>query len=356
MKALVDASAAFNQPAGIGRYSRNILSRLLQRTPDEAWTLLNVPERRGEDPGLFTLPSRGGVRVVTLPFSRRSADRMWFRLRLPVDARVMAGAADAVYSPDFTAPPMARVPAMITVHDLAFLTHPRNTTDALRSYLEQVVPRQVERAQRVAVVSNATKERVRRLLNVPEEKLLVARNAVDERFYEAGPLSAQERERLGLPEKYLLMLGTIEPRKNHLNALRALERSGVGRQTPLIIAGRPGWGHEAVMERIRQMEAGGSVRMLQYVPDDILPSLTAGATAMVVTGSDPALREVGGPYALYADPDDVDALAEHMRHVVDMVSTETERQQRRDWTRQFSWDSSTSTVLQSIREMATGTM
>lgn len=371
MKTLVEASPAFNQGAGIGRYSRNILSRLLDGDPVDRWTLVRAAERQGENPGLFPKPQRENVRVVELPFNRRNADRIWFRLGLPIDIRLFAGSADVVYSPDFTAPPMAGVPRMITVHDLAFMTHPNKTTDALRAFLERVVPRQVERAERVAVVSHATKADVQRLLNVPDEKIVVARNAVDERFYRAEPLTRRDRARLGIPERYFLMVGTIEPRKNHVNALKALEASGVGKQVPLVIAGRLGWGFEPAMKMIEAMSAKGLVIGPTYIPDADLPSLVAGATAMiypswsegfglpvaealaagipVVTGHTAALREVGGNHALYADPADVEAIAQHIRHVADTQSTELERQQRREWTRQFSWESSTSIVLQNLR-------
>jgi glycosyltransferase involved in cell wall biosynthesis len=374
MRTLVEASPAFNQGAGIGRYSRNILSRLIETDPGDTWTLVRAPEERGEGRGLFPTSSHGNTRVVDLPFTRRNADRLWFRLGLPADIRFFAGPADVVYSPDFTAPPMFGVPRMLTVHDLAFMTHPDKTTEALRSYLERVVPRQVQRADKVAVVSNATKADLQRLLGVPDEKIVVARNAVDERFFHAESLSTLDKARLGIPNRYLLMVGTIEPRKNHVNALRALEVSGIGKELPLVIAGRPGWGFEPAMELIETMVTKGLVTRPSYVPDADLPSLVAGATAMiypswtegfglpvaealaggipVVTGDAPALREVGGPFALYADPGDVDAIAEHIRHVAATTSSELERQQRREWTRQFSWESSTSIVLQSLRAIA----
>src|SRR5699024_1975612 len=148
MRVLVEASAAYNQGAGIGRYSRNILQRLIPMGEADQFTLLRAPEDRGSS--RFDASSWPNAQLKTLPFDRRNADRLWFRLRAPVDARLFAGSADVVYSPDFTAPPMWRVPRMITVHDLAFLTHPEHTTEALRRYLTSVVPRQVENADLVA--------------------------------------------------------------------------------------------------------------------------------------------------------------------------------------------------------------
>lgn len=370
---LIEASAAFNQGAGIGRYARNIISRLVEQGADEQWTLVRAPESR-DLVSRFTPPDSDHVKTVSLPFNRRNADRLWFRLNLPLDIRLFAGAADVLYSPDFTAPPMARTPRMVTVHDLAFLTHPEQTTDALREFLERVVPRQVEAADKVAVVSLATRDDVMRHLHVPEEKIVVARNGVDERFYGANPLGPAARTRLGLPERYLLMVGTIEPRKNHINAMRALVESGAGRKVPLVIAGRPGWGFEDAMSLAKTLASQGLVILPDYVPEADLPGLYAGATALlypswtegfglpvaealaagipVITGTASALREVGGDEALYADPADIDGLAGHIRRVVEFDTNDADRARRQEWTRQFSWDSSTCTVLENLRALS----
>lgn len=372
MRVLVEASAAYNQGAGIGRYSRNILQRLIPLAQAHEFKLLRAPEDKTVS--RFDALAWKNAHLKTLPFSRRNADRIWFRMRAPLDARLFAGGADVVYSPDFTAPPMLGVPRMITIHDLAFLTHPQYATDALRRYLEAVVPRQVESADLVAVVSHATAADVKQYYGVPDEKLVIARNAVDSIFYNASHLTAEQMQKHGLPEKYFVMLGTIEPRKNQMLALEAIERSGVGESTPLVIIGRPGWGHESIMQRIADLQQRGIVLHLQDISDADLPDIIASSQAMiypswtegfglpvaeamatgvpVVTSTAPALREVGGNLALYVDPEDADALADHMRTLADAFTNATEREKRITWTRQFSWDSSTSTVYDAIRRMS----
>lgn len=372
MKTLVEASAAFNQGAGIGRYARNILMRVLDMDQTNQWTLIRAPERR-DAPVRFRPPDRPGVTTVTLPINRRRADQLWFRARIPLDVRLLAGRADAVYSPDFTAPPAFGLPRMITVHDLAFMTHPDTTTEALRRYLTAVVPRQVASANFVAVDSFATRDDVVRLLGVPAERLVVAKCGVESRFSEASLPDRALRQRLGLPDRYLLMVGTIEPRKNHLGALKALEIAGLGDRLPLVIAGRPGWGYEAAMAEAKRLAARGLVRILDYVPEAELPSLYAGAAALlypswtegfglpvvealaagtaVITGTAPVLREVGGDEAWYADPADHEGLAGLIRRASDTVTTDDDRQRRRQWTRQFSWDQSAQTIGNQIRQL-----
>lgn len=372
MRILVEASAAYNQGAGIGRYSRNILQRLIPLASADRFTLLRAPEN--QNISRFDVSPWQNAKLKTLPFSRRNADRLWFRLQAPVDARLFAGGADVVYSPDFTAPPMRKVPRLITVHDLAFLTHPEHTTDALRRYLETIVPRQVASADLVAVVSRATADDVQRFYGVPDEKIVLARNAVDDGFYRAQPPNEADRLRLGLPERYFVMLGTIEPRKNHTLALEAIERSGAGGSVPLVIIGRPGWGHETILERINDLQRRGLVIHLDNVMDDELPDIIAGSQAMVypswtegfglpvaeamatgvpvITSTAPALQEVGGDLAIYVDPEDADSLANHLRQLAEAPRDSVTSTARINWTRQFSWDSSTSTVYDALQRIS----
>lgn len=372
MRVLVEASAACNQGAGIGRYSRNILQRLIPLAAGDQFTLLRAPVDSAAS--RFDVAAWPNATLRTLPFNRRNADRLWFRLRAPLDARLFAGGADAVYSPDFTAPPMRRVPRMITVHDLAFLTQPTRTTEALRRYLGDVVPRQVAGADLVAAVSFATAADLQHYYGVPPDKIVIARNAVDESFYRAQPFTVEERTRLGLPDRYFAMLGTIEPRKNHKLALAAIRQAGLGREIPLVIVGRPGWGHEEIAAEIADEQAQGRVIHLDNVSDADLPALLASSQALVypswtegfglpvaealatgvpvITGTAPALREVGGHFATYVDPEDVDALVEHLRHFAETSPDPVMASARIEWTRQFSWDFSTSTVYDALRRIS----
>jgi glycosyltransferase involved in cell wall biosynthesis len=170
------------------------------------------------------------------------------------------------------------------------------------------------------------------------------------------------------------MLGTIEPRKNHALALAAIRRANLGPKMPLVIVGRYGWGHEAVAADIQSMQADGLVIHIDNAADADLPVILANSTAMiypswtegfglpvaealatgipVVTGTAPALREVGGNFARYVDPQDVDALVSHIQELAETHPDPDIAAARTHWTRQFSWDSSTSTVYDALRRIS----
>src|SRR5690606_12266429 len=105
---LVDASAAFDQGAGIGRYARNILSRPVPTMPEIEWTFFRAPAGERTPVESWKVPELS--RVVTYPLSRRRFDQLGIRLGLPLPIRPLVGRQDLVYSPDFTAPPLRGTP------------------------------------------------------------------------------------------------------------------------------------------------------------------------------------------------------------------------------------------------------
>lgn len=363
MRLIVDASSAINQGAGIGRYARNLLPRLAPLLPESELTGLIAADANADEAvstaGRSSLEA-AGFRLRDLPFDRRKADILWFRAKLPVPAQIFGGRADLIYSPDFTAPPAVRTPSIVTVHDLAFEVSPQHAPDALRNYLQAAVPRRVERAAAVAAVSETTARDLEERYRVPREKITIVSNGVDERFFDTGPLDADARATLGLPSNYLLMVGTIEPRKNHLGAFAALLASEAGREIPLVVAGRRGWADAPIVERMSQLEADGRLIWLKYVPDDALPALYAGAAATIypswyegfglpalealaagsplVTSTAPALVEVAGGVSRQADPNDIEALAAAIDAAIAHDATVEAVAARKARARTFGWD------------------
>lgn len=376
MRVIVDASAAYDQPAGIGRYARNVLTAAAEADPEIVWTLARFPERLGPPPFTFDreLAWRGdGVRRRTAPLTRRRADQILFRLRAPIDLRWLTGGGDVAYSPDFTIPRTGKVPAIVTIHDLAYITHPAFAPAGLRDYLNTVVPSVVERSARVAVVSDATKLDVIDRLKVDPAKIVVIGNGVDGRFFSPPALSTAQRTAFGLPPRYLLMVGTLEPRKNHLNAFRALDLLPTADRMPMVVAGRRGWEYEPIMDEAICRAGSGQVLLLDYVPDELLPSLYASAAVVVypswtegfglpvleamaagtpvVTSTAPALREVGGDTVWYADAASPESIATAIGDALGRTASDMiERAQAR--ATEFTWERSGQALATLLRTMA----
>jgi glycosyltransferase involved in cell wall biosynthesis len=367
MRLLVDDSAAFNQGAGIGRYARNVLPAAVRRLPSARVTLWYAPSCPGPAPfaretaELFS--GTAAPRVRRSPLSRRRMDQLWFRARVPLPVQLMTGPADLVYSPDFTAPPSGRTPRVVTVHDLAFIVRPETAPAPLRRYLTSVVPRQVARAARVVAVSEATKRDLVERLGTDPARIAVIPNGVDDRFFAASPLTPDARARLGLPDDYLLTVGTLEPRKNHLGLFRAIQLLDGRVELPLVVAGRPGWEFGPILEAAEPLRRRGRIILLDYVPEADLPGLYAGAAAVVypswyegfglpvvealaagvpvVASAVPALMEVADGSAVFVDPSLPEAIAEAIeRSLGTDLQTGAARERRRGLARRYDWDAS----------------
>lgn len=255
-------------------------------------------------------------------------------------------------------------PMVMTLHDLTHVhypeTQPVDRLAAIRRYSE----RGVERARRILVDSHFIAEEVRRHYGVPTKRIVVAPLGHAPRFHPREPTALAPRlAPLGLqPGRYLLCVGTLEPRKNLQLALRAHERlpATLREQYPLVLAGMPGWRAEQLEKPLQRALAGGQVRLLGYQDDLGLAELFAGARLLlfpslyegfglpvleamasgtpVISSDHSALPEVVGQAGLLIDPQDEAACADAIERLIedDQVWTSL-REAGLMRARDFSW-------------------
>jgi glycosyltransferase involved in cell wall biosynthesis len=311
---------------------------------------------------------------VRSPLSRRRIDQLGTRLGFPIPYRLLVGRHDLVYSPDFVAPVLRATPRIVTVHDVAFLTHPHLTTPGNVAFLTRAVEREVRRGALLATVSLSTKQRLIDALRVDDDRVRVIRNGVDARFLHAEPIPFPALRRLGIPREFLLMVGTIEPRKNHAAVMRVIARHDHG--LPVVIVGRQGWGSDAEVEAIRALEAAERLVWLDNLGDDLLPGLYASSRGVlypswtegfglpvlealaagrpVVTGSDDVFREVGGPHVSPVDPEDDDALLDAIKEIEEAPDDPAASDARRRHAAQYGWDEPVTMLVEWMRAVLEG--
>jgi glycosyltransferase involved in cell wall biosynthesis len=260
------------------------------------------------------LEARADVDVVPLSWGgsgRVTAavrDVVWYPALLP---RAAARArVDVLHCTIFRAPPRARVPTIVTVHDLAVLRHPGVFPAWTRLYGATALRPTIRAADRVFAVSEFSKREVVALTGVPADRVDVVPNAVEPVFGPEGPAADGD---------YVLAVGTLEPRKNLPRVVAAAARAGV----QLRLVGAPGWGRAEV--------AGEHVEWLGRIGDEELAAAYRGARALVfpslyegfgipvlealasgtpvVTSADSAMAEVAGGAAVLVDPLDVASIA-----------------------------------------------
>lgn len=246
--------------------------------------------------------------------------------------------------------PYLRTPTVLTVHDLIFERYPEHHTRRNVWFLTVGMRLFTRAATAIIAVSQHTRRDLIELYNAPPDKIHVIYEGIDSAFRPASPVEvARVRAHYGLHRPYLLMVGTLEPRKNHAAALYALARlKADGQPHQLVIVGGRGWLFEPIRRRINELGLTDDVVFTGYAPACDLPPLYTGAAcallpslyegfgfpaleamacaAPVVCSNVSSLPEVVGDAALLASPYDIDALtaaihlvltqptlAEHMR-------------------------------------------
>lgn len=348
-------------PGGTGRYSREVAAALA-RTGDvdvEGW----VAAHRDTSPA--AVEGVAGPRRLALP--RRALVAAWERGTGP------GVPGDVVHAPTPLAPPRRRTPLVVTVHDAVPWTHPSTLTPRGVRWHRRAVERAARDADLLVVPTQAVADELRHHVRVGADRLLVVGEGVSGDL--DLPADAEARAAaMRLPDRFLLTVATLEPRKGLADLVRALSDPAAP-DLPLLCAGQPGWGDLASPEELaaRVGLAPGRVRSLGRVPDADLAVLLRRATALVVpsraegfglpllealavgtpvlASRAPALVEVAGGAALHVGDDrSARGWAAALREVVE--DEQLRARLRREGPARaaaFSWDGAARLLVEAYR-------
>lgn len=319
--------------AGISWYITQLLKHVAQAAPDFCYSAF-LSDPAFQAPGLT-------LRRSHWPTQRPLVRIVWEQLIQPLVLR-RAG-IDLLHALAFVAPLAAPCPFVVTVYDLSFLRYPEAFRPFNRWYLRTFTRHSVKRARAVIAISESTRQDVIKLLGAPPERVHTIYCGVDEYFH---PLPAAEvtafRAAQGLPDQFVLFLGTLEPRKNVDGLIRAYAqwRTQEPHAPLLIIAGGKGWYYRHIFSLVESLNLTTSVRFADYVPQSELPLWYNAASFFVypshfegfglpvleamacgvpvITSTTSALPEVAGAdgTAVLVNPADVTALAQAMQQMM----------------------------------------
>lgn len=325
----VDVSALWEPLTGIGWYLYRLLQHLAER--DDVRLRLYGPgfvDKRDVPPPVVPLPTGPAIEEVRYVVPENLSFVHYYlaeKLRRIQERLIAADGNRVLFAPNYFLPPWfgrCRGRLVVTVHDLAFRKVPETLRESTRRDLDELLQTTVKRAVRVLTDSETVRRELLDVGLVPAERV----HAVPLGPGSASGTTAGEPP-AGTPERFVLHVGTVEPRKNLptlLAAWRALRERGP-EPPPLVLCGALGWKHEEIE---REIEAGRDEGWLihhGYLADEqvaglyraaalvVLPSIYEGfglpaveamaAGAPLLVSDIPVLREVAGDAAVYVPPD-----------------------------------------------------
>lgn len=296
------------------------------------------------------------------------APRLWTHIGL--SQRMLRDRPAALFVPSHVLPLVHPGASVVTVHDLGYLREPAAHTRSSRLMLDTTTRWNARVARRLIAVSAATRDDLIRHYRVPADRIAVVHSAIDhERFRQHDP--ANELERAGVPQPYLLFLSTVQPRKNVERLIEAFEHVDDPALT-LVIAGRAGWMSESIEQRMRRSSRADRIIRLGYVDAALVPALYAGASAFVhpalyegfglgileamasgtpvVTSNVSSMPEVAGGAAILIDPLDVRSIRDGIVAALDPARRGTLRELGLRRASEFTWARTARQTLDVVAE------
>ena len=370
-----DASA---RNSGISRFTYKLLDGLGRVTTDLEFTAF-INKAQQKDATKSDVGQAGRVRLlaenaITSGPLRRVA---WEQFTLPRELKSLG--ANVFHAPANVMPRSVPCASVVTIHDIAFIRYPEFFRPT-RRYYQRILTRQSARAATLIVtVSEHTKRDLVEFFKINPDKIRVIYPSIAPDFRLAAPeVIARFRAEKGLPERYLLYLGNLEPRKNVATLITAYARlrSRMGGETPpLILAGAKGWYYEPLFKQVRELGLERDVTFVGFVSSDEQPLWYAGAAAFVypslyegfgapitealgcgtptISSNTSSMPEAAGPLARLVAPKDADALASAMYDVLydDMLRARTQAEGPQ-WARQFSLERMARQYIEVYTEVA----
>jgi glycosyltransferase involved in cell wall biosynthesis len=368
VRVALDATPLLGTRTGVGHYVAHLAAALAKEPELEvvltAFTWrgqselhhLQLDAGEGGDPQHLVHSKRAPARLLRLAWSRGSVP--------PVE--MFSGDVDVFHGTNFVLPPTRRAAGVVTIHDLGFVLH-AETVDRTSLAYQRLVPRALDRARVILTPSQAAADDLVEVYQTDRDRIVVTPLGIDPAWAATTPPSPQWLEAHEIPPRYLLFVGTLEPRKNIpvLIAAHALLRRDEPNTPPLVLAGAAGWGDVEFnpddvvwpgylpQADLRALTAGAAALVLPSRYEGFgLPALEALACGVPVVASDiRVLREVTGGLAQYVPVGDVEALAATLR--ITLEADDASRDERRAWAATFTWERCATQTLAAYRRAVT---
>lgn len=332
----IDISPLLTKSTGIGYYTANLVSHLLALQPEIRWSFFSIPGRKAKEVDIQT--SGQAIRQIIDPWflpARMTSLLLQAPLQRLLAVENFIGNSDLFHWTNFLCCSQRAGKKILTVHDISFFLFPEYHPLKRRLLFKALFPRSLEQADHIITDSHNTKNDLVRYFQVPASKITAIHLGADPSFAPvtqegAAPVLSGYGISFG---RYLLCVGTLEPRKNLVRLLLAYDqfRASHPSELQLVLVGADGWLNQELYSTIERSSWKSDIKILGYVPKTQLPALYSGAVAFiypsvyegfglppleamacgaaVITSNCSSLPEVVGDAALAVDPIKIDDIA-----------------------------------------------
>jgi glycosyltransferase involved in cell wall biosynthesis len=367
MKIGIEAERAnLPHPTGVERYAAELIKNFARMDSENEYVLYF---RTKPQQWFYDLPKNFSIKVMPFPKYWTQIRISWEMFLHPVDVLFIPASALPIYHPKNS---------VATVHDVAWRMFPGAFTKVMRRYLEWSTSMAVRSAAKIIAVSEATKVDLKKFYGIEPEKVAVTHLGLNPNF---RPMTYEEvqpvLDKYGLVyRKYVLFLGTMQPRKNIIRLVDAYTKLKIENhiEEKLAIFGGKGWLWEPILEKITTAGKDGSVKYFNYADEKDLPYLYAGASLLtlpalyegfglppleamasgvpVVVSNISSLPEVVGEAGRLVDPNSVDSIASGLLEVLTNSSLREDMIKKGiDISKNFTWEQTARKTLDVFKEL-----
>lgn len=308
--------------------------------------------------------------------------KFWTQFGLPLNLFFGRPRPNIFFSPTHYAPRFSPVPTIVSIMDLSFLQFKDLFKKSDLYQLEHWTEYSVKKASRVLTISNSSRNDIIKTYAVPEGKVVTIYPGIKESIsltphvYSMNQLQAKYH----ISDKYILFVGTLQPRKNIIRLIEAFSKVLATKQEKdlqLVIIGKRGWLYEPILEAPQKYKVKNEVKFLENVNDEdlalfyqhalcyILPSLYEGfglpvVEAMkhgcpVITSNISSLPEAGGDAALYVNPEDTNDIADKITRLIADEKLRKELQEKgKKQAEKFNWEKTAKQTFEVLQQVAKG--
>ncbi|MBU0731371.1 glycosyltransferase family 4 protein [Patescibacteria group bacterium] len=366
-------SPNLGEKAGVGHYTYYLVKNLIAIDKSNEYVLFF--DHRAPDTKEF---EKKNVKIIKFPFSQYKKYMPYGYSHLIISAVINREKIDLFHGPANTVSMNVKAPCVITIHDLAIYNHPSWFPSKQGFSTKYVVPKSVEKADKIIAVSESTKNNIIKLFKTDTEKIDVIYEGFEKVPRQARDKIEKIKKKFDTGDNFVFYVGTIEPRKNLDNLVKAFDRLMMTKYKKyqdfkLIIAGGKGWKFDDFFSAVKKSKCG-RVRYIDYVTHDEKIALMSSATAFVfpslwegfglpvleamnldtpvITSDVSSLPEVAGDAALLVNPKSVKSMEKGLDQVLgSLTKRETMIKKGGEQAKKFSWNKAARETLKTYKKI-----